>query len=99
MAAVTVTNRFEGVLAEENLSLFVADGETFSTKIGKPLMVHAMSAAGATSETGAGYTTYVDGFISSTISDKTITINFNGGGGSAWGGGGTALYVTILGRA
>lgn len=39
MAAATVTNKLEGVLAEDNVVLTISDGETYTTKLSSILGV------------------------------------------------------------
>lgn len=99
MTTADIENIYDGTLAEENLLLFIAEGETHSSKLGSPKIVQITSAAEqATSETGTYWQTYADGWHNATISGKTITFHTTAGGGSAHNGAGSACYVTIYGR-
>ena len=69
MTAATVTTRFEGHLAEENVNLTVTDGETFVSALSKPLFCHITSSEDMGSETNSA---------SYSISGRTITIYADG---------------------
>jgi Tfp pilus assembly protein FimT len=69
MTAATLTTRFEGHLAEENVNLTVTDGETFVSKLSTPLFCHITSSEDMGAETNSA---------SYTISGRTITIYADG---------------------
>lgn len=98
--AITVSNEYEGNLAEESLLLYVGEAETHLSKLGSPKIVQLTNAAEvASSETDStNWLTYVDTYLNATISGKTITFHTSGGGGSAMNGSGSAVFVTIYGR-
>ena len=82
MTAATVTTRIDGpVLAEENVILTVSDGETFVSKLSKPLVVQITSSEDMASETnsasysisGRTITIYADG-----VSDKLMALTIKG---------------------
>lgn len=69
MAAATVTNRFPETLAAEHVELTVSDGETFVSKLSKPLLVQITSSEDMGVETNSA---------SYSISGRTITIYADG---------------------
>jgi hypothetical protein len=69
MTAATVTKRFEGVPAEENVELTVTDGETFVTKLSSIWGVQITSSEDMGSETNSA---------SYSVSGRTITIYADG---------------------
>jgi len=81
MAAATVTTRFEGLLAEENVILTVSDGETFTSKLSNPQIVQITSAEDMGAETnsasysisGRVITIYADG-----VTDKLMAVTVKG---------------------
>ena len=66
MAAATIVEKFQGVLAEEVVTLTCSDGETYVSSLSKPLAAFATANADN------------DGEINCTISGRTITINAAG---------------------
>jgi len=99
MADATVSKKYEGIQAEENLLLFVDEGVTYVSKLGAPKIVQMTNAAEvASAETGTYWNVYVDPWLNCTISGRTITFHTSGGGGSAMNGGGSAVFVSIYGR-
>ncbi len=81
MTAATVTSRYPGVLAEEHVNITLSDGETFVSKLGKPLFIQITSAEDMTNETnsvsysvcGRTITMYADG-----VTDKLTTLTVRG---------------------
>jgi len=66
MAAATIVEKFQGVLAEEVVTLTCSDGETYVSSLSKPLVAFATANADN------------DGEINCVISGRTITINAAG---------------------
>ena len=69
MTEATVTSRHPELLAEENVILTVTDGETFVSKLSKPILCHITSAEDMGAETNSA---------SYSISGRTITIYADG---------------------
>ncbi len=82
MTAADVTNRFDGVLAVEHVILEVTDGETFTSKLSKPLLCQITSSEDMGAETNSA---------SYTISGQTITIYADGVSNKS-------MAVTVYGR-
>ena len=69
MTAADITSTYPGVLGEENVILTLSDGETFVSKLGKPLFCQITSAEDMGAETNS---------VSYTISGNTITMYADG---------------------
>ncbi len=99
MAAATITNDYTEELTEENLILWVMEGEQYYSKLSEPKIVQATFATGASAGPNAySLDTYVEGPINATISGNVITFHTTAGGGSAQNGSGGTAFITIKGR-
>lgn len=80
MADATVTSRFEGVLAEENVILTVSDGETFTTKLSSIALVQCTYNDNDASTNAITYTVSgrVVTFHVASLSDKKIAVTIKG---------------------
>ena len=82
MTAADVATKFDSVpLVEENVILTVTDGETYTSRLGNPLLVQITSAEDMGAETnsasysisGRTITIYADG-----VSDKLMALTIKG---------------------